>query len=181
MDIARFDPLSRPLAIAPSRRALARGLAALAIGGAAAAPRWREAEARSCGPCRRRRKGTCKPKPGSPPCGPCRVCQSGACKSACAAGEVCRGDVCLAPGGDCPAEANRCADAETVTCLLGEVSGLCLHTNDGQPFCAAQFGCAACLSDAACPAAYGPHRRCISACQFCNGGSACAQLTGDDA
>jgi hypothetical protein len=134
---------------------------------------------KKCGPCKRCKKGRCKPRLGSPQCGPCRICVGGTCKGACAGDEVCRGDACLDPGGDCPAAADRCAEDETVTCLLGGVAGLCLHTNDGAPFCAAQFGCAACLSDAACPETYGPNRRCISACQFCNGGSACAQLAGD--
>lgn len=94
MDIARFDALLRSLAIAPSRRSLARGLAALAIGGAA----WRrEAEAKSCGPCRRKKKGKCKPKPFGTPCGACRQCEGGRCIAQCQGDEECVNGFCIPP------------------------------------------------------------------------------------
>src|SRR5688572_32963979 len=95
MEMARFDALVRSLTIAPSRRALARGLAALAIAGAADAPRRREAEAKSCGPCRRKKKGKCKPKPSGAPCGPCRQCRGGRCTGLCQGDEGCVKGACI--------------------------------------------------------------------------------------
>jgi hypothetical protein len=101
-----FDVLTRSLSGGSSRRTLLRGLAALGIGaavahapsGAAATNRKRNAKSRrkpaarqspddqvrvaapgaTCGPCEKKKRGTCVPKPDGTPCAG-GICQHGVC------------------------------------------------------------------------------------------------------
>jgi hypothetical protein len=121
MDDVRFDILSRSLSTDQSRRTIARLLGGLALGGPLALLRLAEAEAKckkKCGPCKRCKKGKCKPKPAGTACSG-GTCQRGACiadapepcvpqdpATVCAAGCGTRSDncgravVCLCPDGD---------------------------------------------------------------------------------
>jgi hypothetical protein len=104
VDQHRFDTLTRSLIGTPSRRALLRGLAALGLGlgvarlpEAAAAKKTRKRHkkqttpetprdeqarlpvaAAHCGPCQKKKRGTCVPKPDGTPCDG-GICQHGVC------------------------------------------------------------------------------------------------------
>lgn len=81
MDAHRFDGIVQAL---PTRRSLLGFAAAFAA--MLGLGEHDAAEARckkTCGPCRRCKKGKCKPKPGDIPCGPCSRCQAGQCKALC--------------------------------------------------------------------------------------------------
>jgi hypothetical protein len=85
MDAPRFDSLVRSLHTRRSVLGLVAGITAL-LGVAqdeAAAKKCKK----KCGPCKRCKKGKCKPKTGSPPCGPCSVCRAGSCVALCSAAE----------------------------------------------------------------------------------------------
>jgi hypothetical protein len=121
MDDSHFDALSRFVESTRTRRGLARALVGLtAIGGAilariepagASKPQSRKRK-KACGPCKRNRRGRCRPKADATPCGECGVCLDGGCTPAkvdcggpcmeCAAGARCQakpdGAVCLGTG-----------------------------------------------------------------------------------
>jgi hypothetical protein len=88
MDDSHFDALSRFVESKRTRRGLARALVGLtAIGGAilariepagASKPQSRKRK-KACGPCKRNRRGRCRPKADATPCGECGVCLDGGC------------------------------------------------------------------------------------------------------
>jgi hypothetical protein len=84
MDAQRFDRLAKTLRTRRFALGLVAGFAALlGVSHDEAAAKCKK----KCGPCKRCKKGKCKPKPGSPPCGPCSVCRAGSCVALCSAAE----------------------------------------------------------------------------------------------
>jgi hypothetical protein len=148
MDGQRFDRLVRTLRTRRSALGLVAGIGAMLGVGAdeATAKKCKK----PCGPCKRCKKGKCKPKPGAPRCGPCSTCQGGRCVAGCASAD-CVNDICV-PGCEpacadtedciggfcfakcespCEAEGNQgCADGECVDlgvgCTIGEGEGACI-------------------------------------------------------
>jgi hypothetical protein len=133
MDSARFDRLTRVIGTLSTRRAALGLLSALGLAGALAddgdAKKKRKKCKKKCGPCRKCKKGKCKPKPDGADCGggatcqsgecvcpteccadsdcgsDCAVCDSGQCVSTCPDGQVCQGDTCVA---SCPTGQKEC-------------------------------------------------------------------------
>jgi hypothetical protein len=90
LDAHRFDNLVKSLHTRRSFVGLIAGFGALlgvGLDDEAAAKKCKK----KCGPCKRCKKGKCKPKPGSPSCGRCSVCRAGECTALCSAAE-CFGD-----------------------------------------------------------------------------------------
>jgi hypothetical protein len=85
VESTRFDAVIRGLASAPSRRAVVRGVlavaVAVAVGGAAGSARMTDSEAKEkCGPCKKKKKGKCKKnKPNNTPCNGEGTCLNGVC------------------------------------------------------------------------------------------------------
>jgi hypothetical protein len=106
MDATRFDALLRSLTVSPSRRAIARTLTALVVGGALG-PAALETEAqKKCGKCKKRKNGKCKPKQDGTKCGNCKECKNGKCQNSTADTKC----------GETPAdeECGRCQDGSCV-------------------------------------------------------------------
>jgi hypothetical protein len=168
MDATRFDALSRLFAQGVSRR----GVVGVALG--AVVPAWLLADAaagkgrkKSCGPCEKRKRGKCKPKPDGTECGEGQICRRGRCecKEQCGTGGRCL------PNGSCarvcPADFN-----------CGTGCGCGLESLDGPQFCTVnEGGCETftqgCASSAECPVgqycmktncAQAPFNRCIALC-----------------
>jgi hypothetical protein len=165
MDAEHFDRLSRVLARTPSRRRAVGVMAAaliwssLGLGHADA----KKKKKRSCGLCRRRRKGRCKPAPdgtgcggakicrggaclcptpccATADCGACQVCQGGQCVSTCQGGTICQEGRCVCPvgkkacGGTCIPETECCgACPQGQTCC--NTVGLCKDLLNDPAFC----------------------------------------------
>jgi hypothetical protein len=180
MDAGRFDSLARSLTAARSRR----GTLVAALGGAvgllglvhpqeAAA---RKKKKKPCPPCRKRKKGKCKPQPAGTPCTAFAggACQNGACVNlqgdeancgalgaTCAPTHVCQAGACF-PVSTCPGNATaRClgSGAFTASCNAPGAPDLCVcsRSAEGNVVCTAQppGDCAdltPCTSSASCPA-----------------------------
>jgi len=138
----RFDRLSRVIGSDSSRRAIARVLTGLALGGSVGLLGRAEGEAAKSGTCleacptcqvcqqgkckRKHRKKKCKPGlcvagPDGGTCGNsvCKVCQGGACVNA-ANGSTCDNNPCKeCQGGACANKANGTACNGTGQCLNG--------------------------------------------------------------
>jgi hypothetical protein len=132
VDDARFDSLARALAIAAPRRYLLTWL----LPGAMSAPLPAAVgAAKSCPPCRKRKRGKCrKHRPDGSPCGTANRCRDGRCDySVCAF--------------DCAGEAiaQPCGPAKS--------SCQCVNTGGGVGACAKRGSGVSCnLATPACPA-----------------------------
>ena len=143
MDQHRFDLLARTLSGMSSRRNLLRGLTALGLGvgitrlpGAATAKRKRNqgkkqhtkqtehetanidqarlaAAAGPCGPCQKRKKGTCVPRPDGTPCDG-GICQGGVCAPP-TCETTCSG--CCYDGQCYPGDTNATCGKDGATCV----------------------------------------------------------------
>ena len=149
MERERFDTLVRLLATTPSRRQAVGALLGAALAGRAAAT-----GAKSCGPCRKRKRGRCRRKrPDGTPCGAFGRCRNGRCVE----------PFCLGK--------NTCTNQSTPTCQASGNDCFCFVTADtGEPFCGqagnAVANCAVCAAiGAACINGTGPG---------CQGGLACS-------
>ena len=119
MESTTFDVLTQTFAIRHSRRGMTRLLGGLALGGPLALLGLSKAEAKcrkKCGPCKRCKKGKCKPRPAGTVCAG-GTCQGGACVPTtpppppliCPSGTFALagrcvpgcGEACTAKGGDC--------------------------------------------------------------------------------
>jgi hypothetical protein len=144
MDATRFDALLRSLAVAPSRRGLARVVTALVFGGALGAAAL-EAAAKTCPPCRNKNKqGQCKKKePDGTPCGKCKACDDGKCQpktngTPCGTCHWCQKGVCKPRqnGTKCgPGPCDACQEGACVTGPDGTVCGTNKVCNHGQCEC----------------------------------------------
>jgi hypothetical protein len=122
MNAFRFDVIARMVTAAASRR----GLVGFGIGAAfleqsnlvTDAKKKRKKCKKKCGPCRRCKKGKCKPKTDGTACETCGECQGGVCVSLCQAGEQCL------PNGTCATSCDDeadCPDASLIcTCNIDE-------------------------------------------------------------
>jgi hypothetical protein len=92
MDDNRFDWIAKTV---QSRR-VALGLAAgvLAMLGLADSHESAARCKKTCGPCKRCKKGKCKPKPFGTSCGACRRCEGGRCIALCQSDEGCSNGIC---------------------------------------------------------------------------------------
>jgi hypothetical protein len=102
VDADRFDALLRRWTGIGSRRAMARAVAGLVLGGTAVMSLGEDAPAKRCGPCRKKKKGRCKgSKPNGSPCGGvCQECRNGACRAkpdgtSCGTCQECRDGACV--------------------------------------------------------------------------------------
>ena len=87
---------------------------------------------KKCGPCRRCKKGKCKPKPGAPRCGPCSVCQGGACRAQCPRDRCLENDdedICLK---DCDPPCDTCSECNRV---VGQCQPMCEEDQCVEDFC----------------------------------------------
>ena len=94
MDADRFDTLTKTLIAHQTRRATLRLLSGLTLHGpllhlrlADAAAKKKGKGKKKCGPCKRRKKGRCTPKPNGTSC-PGGTCQQGACRGEPSPGEA---------------------------------------------------------------------------------------------
>jgi hypothetical protein len=196
MDGTQFDLVSRALSGTPSRRGVARVVLGLLLGAALASQGGTSVDAKRkkkpCGPCKRRKKGRCRPKPDNTSCGGAKICQGGACVcpteccrnadcggcelcqggqcvNTCLGGRICQGVLCACPGGtkECQGTCipnNQCCGAcpQGQTCCTNV--GLCKDLRNDADFCG---GCA----NSACPGgAFCANGDCGLACQV---GQAC--------
>jgi hypothetical protein len=140
MDSARFDQLTQVIGALSTRRAALALLSALGLTSALAdeidaKKKLKKKCKKKCGPCRKCKKGKCKPKPDGTDCGNGQVCQSGQCicptdccaDSDCASDQVCLGGQCVCAteccaDGDCDSDCAACDAGQCVsTCPEGEV------------------------------------------------------------
>jgi hypothetical protein len=158
MDARHFDRLVKSL---HSRRA-AFGLAA--IGALFGSPLDDEAQAKrrkKCGPCRRRRRGKCRPKPDDTPCGDCSLCRNGRCRVLCT-GDACAinpdGFDCLLP---CDPPCDTCSFCDQFVGECGSFCpGFCINEFCRQP-CDPPCGpCAVCSPTGAGCSALCPEEQC---------------------
>jgi hypothetical protein len=126
----RFDRLVKSLHTRRATLSLATSIGVLLGPGQHGATEARRKK-KKCGPCRRRKKGKCKPKPNNTPCGPCRACAGGRCQALCPADD-CAGDgedaVCLFA---CDPPCDTCSRCDR---LLGQCEPLC-----ESEFCVGEF------------------------------------------
>jgi hypothetical protein len=130
VDGHRFDNLAKSLRSRRSIVGLAVGLVALAgvNRDEAAAKKCKK----KCGPCKRCKKGKCKPKPGAPRCGPCRVCTRGVCRASCPPEE------CVDNGGEdvCLRDFNPpCETCSACNRVLGQCEPMCTEDQCIDDFC----------------------------------------------
>lgn len=130
MDAQRFDRLVKILRTRRSALGFVAGFSAFLNS------RFDDAAAKKCkkkcGPCKRCKKGKCKPKPGSPGCGPCRVCQGGRCVAQCSPDQCVEsggGEVCLR---DCDPPCDTCSSCDR---LQGQCELMCQQDECVDGFC----------------------------------------------
>ena len=130
MDSERFDRFTRVLASTPSRRAVSRAVAGLALTGALVAAPDDAAEARKrkkCKPCQTKKRGKCGgQKPEGAACNGTGQCFDGACNPR---------PECLSAGAVCTA--GTAADCCSGVCLGGTN---CQNSGEGNP-CLASSDC----------------------------------------
>jgi hypothetical protein len=134
MDARSFDSLIKTLRTRRSALSLMAGI------GVFLGLRNDEAAAKKCkkkcGPCKRCKKGKCKPKSGAPRCGPCSVCERGVCR------QRCRQEECFDIGGqevcekECVPPCNTCSRCNI---SLGQCEPLCHEADCSGGFC--RFQC----------------------------------------
>jgi hypothetical protein len=110
MDSARLDSLARSVTAAGSRRRILAAALSGALGLVLRAASIEDAPAKKkCPPCKRSKRGKCKPKPNGTACA-VGTCQGGNCVAAdqcasCTGDQVCSGGACIVPacgaGGPC--------------------------------------------------------------------------------
>ncbi len=136
---AQFDALSRLTQTVRSRRAvLAPAVAALfaLLGDEPAAGKKRNGCKKPCGPCRRCKRGKCRPRPDGASCGSGKACAGGTCRErqpACNDGLHNGDETDVDCGGSCP---TKCANGEGCSahgdCQSGNcVGSLCRECLDG--------------------------------------------------
>src|SRR5215217_1712982 len=133
MDDGAFDGLTRSLTASltgrTTRRGITRLLGGLALGGPLTLLGLGEAEAKckkSCGPCKRCKKGKCKPKPAGTACAG-GTCQGGSCVLAACISQ----DPALVCAAGCGVKADNCGRAVTCPCQGGQkclANGTCAGT-----------------------------------------------------
>jgi hypothetical protein len=156
MDDRRFDSFVKALSSAGSRRgvlgifgASALGLGAFVRPGLSAAKKRNKKCKKKCGPCKKCKKGKCKPKPDGTDCGGTKVCQSGACMcpTECCADADCGGLRECVANGSC---AVLCADIDCPTAACS-----CTTSVEGSRHCIVGLDCddllQECTSTADCP------------------------------
>ncbi len=168
MDASQFDSAVRAIAGFASRRSLF----GLAVAGSLASlwpgdGRARKPRKKKCGPCEKRKRDKCKPKPDGLVCGEGSICRKGRCECE----QPCGSDrVCLANG--------SCARVCPESFDCGTGCGCGLVSVEGPIYCiVSEGGCETftqgCESSAECPigqmcmttfCAQAPINRCISLC-----------------
>jgi hypothetical protein len=153
MDGQRFDHIVKILRSRRSMLGLIAGIGSLLAvdPDEAAAKKCKK----KCGPCRRCKKGKCKPKRGSPRCGACSTCQGGRCVANCASAD-CANDICVPPcdppcaggeaciGGLCFAQCEPSCEAGS---NQGCANGACADLGGGCDV----FDAGSCFSGPQCP------------------------------
>ncbi len=196
MDGFAFDALTRTLTTAGSRRRALTGLVSGTLGLALGASFIEDAAAKKkkpCPPCKKRKKGKCKPKSAGTPCKAFAggVCQNGACinlqgdetncgalGTTCGPTQVCQAGSCF-PVSICSASTTElCPGGAAVAC---GPSCACDRSTEGNVVCVSSSGlsCATltpCTSSATCGAgsacvaigpsccAEGPAHACLARC-----------------
>jgi len=131
MDVDRFDQITRVLANAPTRRTFV-GVALGVLGPERATAKKKK----TCGSCKKRKRGKCKPKPNGAPCGGGKVCQGGTCRcrTTCdIAADCCNGQDCLSNG--------SCAKPCTASEECGDGCGCLLTSTEGAKHCIELLSC----------------------------------------
>ena len=143
MDDARFDALTKALAVGAPRRRVLKGIGggiAAAIAGMAGRS---EAAAARCRPGKKKCRGRCIPLS--------RCCGN----RDCAAGEICAKGRCVTGRGTCAVGADSCANAGNPFCqdASGEHTCICLSRLEGGTRCGVYGNastCDQCTTDADC-------------------------------
>jgi hypothetical protein len=135
MENDAFDSLTRSFTASHSdsmtRRGITRLLGGLALGGPLAVLGWAEVEAKckkKCGPCKRCKKGKCKPKPAGTACTG-GTCQGGACVQSSAS--CVSQDPAVVCSAGCGTKIDNCGRAITCPCPAGQTclgNGTCAGT-----------------------------------------------------
>jgi hypothetical protein len=132
MDRDRFDALAKMFATVSTRRSTLAVLSALGLAGgltiaedAAARKKRKKKCKKKCGPCKKCKRGKCKPKPDGTACGGGKLCQGGAC--VCPAGQKVCGGACIDDTECCGA----CPQGETCCENVGE----CKDVRNDDGFC----------------------------------------------
>ena len=129
MDAHHFDRLVKRLSTRRSVLGLVAGIGVLLGVG----PDEAEAKCKKkCGPCRRCKKGKCKPKRGSPRCGPCSTCHRGRCVAQCSPDDCVPGDegaFCLK---ECPTACDTCSRCDRIE---GQCEPICEPDQCIDDFC----------------------------------------------
>ena len=163
MDDARFENLIRALGGAFSRRRLTGWLSGSGLGaalGLMSRPGSVSAGCgKPCGPCKRCKRGRCKPKPNDTPCKGDGRCLKGRCNPR--PGCLARGEGCsLAESGPCCS--GVCGFGQSDRCVLGEagtkcytgadcISGQCIgYRCQGEVDCATKPNGTLCATNRAC-------------------------------
>lgn len=170
MDSTQFDDLLRAIAARSSRRGIVASLVGSLVGILPLPPGTREAEAKKCPPCRKKRDGRCKKKrPNGTQCGgPCKECHEGDCVdkangASCGTGKLCAAGNCVTGQGTCAVGDDHCAAGNAACNGVGSSECACLTTTSGVTRCVHQGrlgDCGGCDSDDDC-AVHGPEAFCV--------------------
>jgi hypothetical protein len=143
MESTRFDRLIRIFSQHVTRRTALGFLSALGLADVLtpeAEGKKRRRKCKRCGPCRRCKRGRCKPKANGTACGACATCQDGQCEAGCPGELSCQNNVCGCPpgqkicGDECIAETQCCGDCpQGQTCC--ENVGECKDLRNDDDFC----------------------------------------------
>jgi hypothetical protein len=158
VDPERFATLTRALSGMLSRRTVA-GALGLSAAGLSSRVEARKKRKKHCGPCKKRKKGKCKPKPNGAPCGADGTCQAGECQEP-------------PPDPTCAETCDGCCDGST--CAPGDANSACGQGGDSCADCTPQGSCCggACC-DGCC---FQGHCYPGNAIELCgSGGVACAE------
>jgi hypothetical protein len=201
VDGHRFDNLAKSLRSRRSIVGLAVGLVALA--GVNRDETAAKKCKKKCGPCKRCKKGKCKPKLGSPRCGPCSFCEGGACRALCPRAECVESggeEVCLKecdPPCDTCSECNRiqgrceplcdgpCEECQSGNCVPKAAGASCGDCHECQgtncvALCDANEGCFEGACEDLSGSCTGTSDGCVSglgeACSFAGAAGHCVKL-----
>lgn len=179
MDNNQFDTLTARLADGLSRRRGLVAIATLGLGALSGPDGVGAKKKKACPPCKRRKKGKCKPQPDGTACGngicntgictPCAagksVCAArcvdlttdiancGACGSACAPSQTCDRGTCVTGSGTCAVGADTCVSPGPSLTCNGNASCFCFQSQSGATRCGRYSSTPAfkaCTTDADC-------------------------------